>query len=194
MPQTHEADTLDPRVARSRAAVLDATVALLAEQGWSATTVGAVSERSGVAKTTIYRHWPNRAGLILDAVDSLSATPEFDAAGDLYADLVTMACSLADALEQAQWSRVLPSLVDAAERDPQVAKLAAAIGEERRIPLRDRLQRAVDARDLPPDTDVELMAHLIGDPLFFRRLMSRERATTRFIEALVDRALRAFGR
>lgn len=184
----------DPRVARSRAAVLDATVELLADHGWSGTTVEAVSERSGVAKTTIYRHWPHRADLILDAFNSLVAKPAFDATGDLYADLVTMLCSLADALEQSEWSRVLPALVEGAERDPELARLAAVMGRERRAGLTGRLRDAVDAGDLPAETDVELMAHMLADPLFFRRLLWRERTTTRFIEALVDRVLRAFGR
>lgn len=187
-------EAVDPRVVRSRAAVLTATVTLLGEQGWTGTTVEAISERSGVAKTTIYRHWDSRAELILDAFNSLFTTQEFDATGDLYADLVTMLCRLADALEQAEWSRVLPALVEAAERDPALGHLATDMCCQRRQGLIGRLQQAVEAGDLAPDTDVELMGHLLADPLFFRRLLSRERTTTRFIEALVDRVLRAFGR
>ena len=64
----------DPRVARSRAAVLAATVDLLGELGHAGTTVEAIAERSGVAKTTIYRHWPSRAPLLIDAFHSSGAT------------------------------------------------------------------------------------------------------------------------
>ena len=184
---------VDPRVARSRTAVLDATVKLLADHGWSGTTVEAVSERSGVAKPTIYRHWPRRADLLLEAFNSTVATPEFEASADLYADVVTMMCSLADALEHSEWSRVLPALVEGAERDPELARLAATLGRRRRATLLGRLQSAVNAADLPPDTNIELMAHMLADPLFFRRLVWRERTTTRFIECLVDHVLRAFG-
>ena len=184
---------LDPRVTRSRAAVLDATASLLAEQGWSGTTIEAIAERSGVAKTTIYRHWPHRAGLILEAFASLGAVHEVAESGHLYADLVTMMCSLADDLDQSRWSRVLPALVEGAERDPELARLAATLGRERRRGLVHCLEAAVERGALPGDADVELMAHMLVDPLFFRRLVWRERTTTRFIESLVDHVLRAFG-
>lgn len=184
---------LDPRVARSRAAVLDATLDLLAERGWSGTTVAGVSDRSGVAKTTIYRHWPSLTALILDAFGSLPRPATTEPSRDLYADLVTMLCALADELEQARWSRCLPALVEAAEREPQVAALAREVEREHRRPLVERLAVAAAAGDLAGETDVEQMAHMLADPLFYRRLLTRERTPTRFIEALVDRALRAFG-
>lgn len=191
-PSSPEPPT-DPRVARSRAAVLDAALDLLAERGWSGTTVAGVSERSGVAKTTIYRHWPSLTALALEAFASLPRPARPPAGDDVYADLVTMLCGLADDLEQARWSRCLPALVEGAERDPDVAALARDLERARRSGLRDRLARAVADGDLPPATDIDQMAHMLGDPLFYRRLVTRERTPTRFIESLVDRALRAFG-
>lgn len=59
---------MDPRVARSRTAVIAATLDLLAERGITATTIEAVAERSGVAKTTIYRQWDRQPELVLDAI------------------------------------------------------------------------------------------------------------------------------
>lgn len=188
-----DAPTVDPRVARSRAAVLDATLDLLAERGWSGTTVAGVSERSGVAKTTIYRHWPTLSAVVLDAFGSLPRPAPGEPSHDLYADLVTMLCALADELEQARWSQCLPALVEAAEREPEIAALAREVEQDHRRPLVERLAAAAADRHLPHETDVELMAHMLADPLFYRRLLTRERTPTRFIEALVDRALRAFG-
>src|SRR3984885_10922662 len=57
----------DPRVVLSRERVLTATLDLLTETGLGGLTIDDVSKRSGVAKTTIYRHWPNRAALVIDA-------------------------------------------------------------------------------------------------------------------------------
>lgn len=182
----------DPRVVRSRQAVLDATVALLSDHGWSGTTIEAVAERSGVAKTTIYRHWPHRTRLILEAFESTLDDPRFEASDDLFADLVTLACSLADALEQSRWARTLPALLEGAERAPELAGLAAEVGRRQRAAFSQRLAGAVARGQLPEGTDVELMAHMLTDPLFVRRLMWRDRTPTRFIEALVDRVMRAF--
>lgn len=195
MVPTPSSDTpaVDPRVARSRAAVLDATLDLLAERGWSGTTVAGISERSGAAKTTIYRHWPTLSAVVLDAFGSLPRPAAIEPSRDLHADLVTMLCALADDLEQARWSQCLPALVEAAEREPEIAALAREVERDHRRPLVQRLTAAAADRHLPRETDVEQMAHMLADPLFYRRLLTRERTPTRFIEALVDRGLRAFG-
>ena len=66
---------MDPRVIRSRTAVIAATLDLLAERGITATTIEAVAERSGVAKTTIYRQWDGQAALVLDAIGTTVRTP-----------------------------------------------------------------------------------------------------------------------
>src|SRR6202034_3827583 len=59
---------VDPRVARTRAAVLGAAIDLLAERGYSGFSVEGVVERTGIAKTTLYRHWPTRDDLLAAAI------------------------------------------------------------------------------------------------------------------------------
>src|SRR5919198_1676494 len=58
---------VDPRVRHSKEVVMATTYELLSEEGLAGVTVDAVARRSGVAKTTIYRHWPSREALLLDA-------------------------------------------------------------------------------------------------------------------------------
>ncbi len=78
----------DPRVLISRERVLTATLDLLTETGLGELTIDDISRRSGVAKTTIYRHWPNRSALVIDAcsrmIDGAGALPD---TGTLYGDL-----------------------------------------------------------------------------------------------------------
>ena len=66
---------MDPRVIRSRTAVIAATLDLLAERGITATTIEAVAERSGVARTTIYRQWDGQPALVLDAIGTTLTIP-----------------------------------------------------------------------------------------------------------------------
>ncbi len=73
----------DPRIERTRRLVLEATLALLAESGYGAVTIEAVAARSGVAKSTIYRHWPGRVELIRDAFLELKPPHAPPAEGDV---------------------------------------------------------------------------------------------------------------
>src|SRR5262245_17254407 len=82
----------DPRVERSKQAILKATRELLAEEGGVCSlTVAAVAARSGVAKTTIYRRWRDKWELALDAV-MIDMVPRFDDpvdVGDTRKELLT---------------------------------------------------------------------------------------------------------
>ncbi len=60
----------DPRMARTRARAMEATLELAAELGLHACTFDAVSERSGIARSTLYRHWSNQSELVIDALQS----------------------------------------------------------------------------------------------------------------------------
>src|SRR4051794_38037243 len=88
----------DQRVERSRKSVLTATVQLLAEAGLGGVSVDEVSRRSRVAKTTIYRHWPSRSVLLLDACSNLGARPQAPDTGTLKGDLSALATYMAGRL------------------------------------------------------------------------------------------------
>ena len=81
---------VDPRIERSRCAVLEATVALLAESGYGAVTIEAVAARSGVAKSTIYRHWPGRVELIHDAFLELKPPVVVPSDGDVREQVIAV--------------------------------------------------------------------------------------------------------
>ena len=72
---------VDPRVTRSRTAVIAATLDLLAERGIAATTIEAVAARRDVARTTIYRQWNVQPALVLDAHATMLRTPPDPATG-----------------------------------------------------------------------------------------------------------------
>src|ERR1051326_970845 len=88
---TESAGDLDVRVRHSKEVIMATTYELLSEEGLAGVTVDAVARRSGVAKTTIYRHWPSREALLLDACAQMG--PHFDVpnAGSLSKDLHALA-------------------------------------------------------------------------------------------------------
>ena len=90
MEPTDATPDTDPRIERTRRVVLDAALALLVERGYGEVTIEAVAAESGVAKSTIYRHWPGRLELINDAFLELKPTLPVPPDGDVRERLVVV--------------------------------------------------------------------------------------------------------
>src|SRR5271166_5756374 len=89
----------DKRVQRSKNAILAVTYKLLSEEGIGGVSIDEVSRRSGVSKTTIYRHWPSRSALLLDACSKIGIRPEIPDTGSLGGDVTALAANLAHQLQ-----------------------------------------------------------------------------------------------
>ena len=180
---------VDPRVARSREAVIRAGVELISEGGLGAFSVDAVSARSGVAKTTIYRHWPGRRDLLNEVFESFDAHTPTPDTGSLRDDMLFLARELAADLAGADWPKNTAVIIGEAEHDRDLAKTHAAHVRNEMTPMRAVLERAVERGDLPPDTDVELVAEHLAGALFFRRFVLHGTSTAAEAEQIVDLAL-----
>lgn len=176
----------DKRVQRSKEAVLAATDGLLSEGGIGGVSMDEVSRRSGVSKTTIYRHWPSRSALLLDACSNLGSRPEIPDTGSLKGDIAALAAFLADQLQSARWAAVLPSIIDASERDPELAQLHAALHEGLMTPFLTICERARKTGDLAPRQKPSEVAAAIVAPFFYRRWFSREPLDDRFVKSVVE--------
>lgn len=176
----------DPRVVLSRERVLTATLDLLTEAGLGGLTIDDISKRSGVAKTTIYRHWPNRNALVIDAclrmTDGDDEPPD---TGSLKGDVTAILSSLADLLVTARWASMLPSIVDAAERDPDIAEVHSRLQRWHAAPLRAALERAALRGEISPEADLSAIAAALVGPLYFRRWFSREPINDSFVDLIV---------
>jgi AcrR family transcriptional regulator len=179
-------ESLDPRVLVSRERVLTTTLDLLTEAGLDELTIDEISRRSGVAKTTIYRHWPNRSALVIDAclrmTDGEEAPPD---TGLLEGDVREILTNIAELLATARWSSIVPSIVDAAEHDPAFADIHSQIQRRHAAPLRSALDRAVLRGDIPKEADQRAIAAALLGPLFYRRWFSREQIDTAFLEMII---------
>ena len=180
---------LDERVRRSRAAVLKVTAELMFERGFGGASVDEISRRSGVAKTTIYRHWPTRADLMRDACSMIGIPLAVPDTGSFEGDLMALMTKLAGLVRSAKWTSVLPSVIDAAERDPQIAKMYSRLQEGYSVPIQLVLERAVQKGALPKNTDVALLIAALVGPLFYRRWFSREPLTDAFAKQIVRQVI-----
>ena len=163
----------DPRIERTRRAVLDSALALLIERGYGEVTIEAVAAHSGVAKSTIYRHWPGRVELIHDAFHELKPTMPVPTEGCVRERLVAVLENLARNVAASQWSACLPALIDAAERDPAARELNSRLAQTGRAVDRRAARRGGHAAvSCPPTSIPSLMAEALAGPIVLRRLMS----------------------
>ncbi|HWH15777.1 MAG TPA: TetR/AcrR family transcriptional regulator, partial [Miltoncostaeaceae bacterium] len=180
----------DPRLERSRAAVLAATVEILCDDGLPAVTVEAVAARAGVAKTTVYRQWDGRAHLVVDALRSTACTVAPPDSGAVREDLIGLLAGLAHALDTAPWARALAGVAESARHDPALASLHRTFAADCRGPVLEVLTRARSRGEVRPDADLTIAASALAGPLFYRRLVSLEPLDAPgLVEAIVDTVL-----
>src|SRR5262245_10460543 len=167
------------------------TYELLSEAGLAGVTVDAVARRSGVAKTTIYRHWPSREALLLDACAQMG--PHFDIPdeGSFSNDVRALAQRVFEQLLSGPYAAILLSLMDAAERNPDLAALLAAAQAKLVEAVRTVLTRARARGELRHLPDASNLAALIVGPLLYRRLFSREPLSEGFFRLIVESVVRA---
>jgi AcrR family transcriptional regulator len=169
------ARAVDPRVERSRQAILRAALEELGEAGYGAFAIESVAARAGVGKSTIYRHWRDRVSLIEDAFHTMheQAAPDL-ASGSALERLERVLRHVAEVAANPPFSTCIPALIDAAERDPRLRAFHHAFQAEARRPTVALIQEAIDGRELPRHVDAELAAASLLGAIFFRRLMTPE--------------------
>ncbi|WP_404608302.1 TetR/AcrR family transcriptional regulator [Caballeronia udeis] len=181
---------VNEKVRRSRMTVLAATAELLFERGFAGASVDEISRRSGVAKTTIYRHWPTRVDLLRDACSTIGTPQKVPDTGSFQTDMTALMTDLAQLLRTARWTSVLPSIIDAAERDPDIADMYSKLQHGYSAPFETVILRAITRGELPDDTDVAMLIAALTGPLFYRRWFSRDPLTDAFAKQIVQRVIR----
>ncbi len=177
-----------PRSEEAHKAILDATLELLVEVGFSALTVEGVATRAGVGKATIYRRWPSKLPLVIEAFSQLPQLEEVDT-GNLVDDLKKMLRSYLQLFYTTPLAAVLPSLAGERAHDPQLSERFDPVIRGRRQPLVRALERAVDRGELSPDLDLDLAADLIVGPIAVRLFFTGGKVSPRMVGPMVDLAL-----
>ncbi len=176
---------LDPRVAYTRSVVLDATVSILAEQGFERLTVEAVADRSGVARSTIYRNWPDRKDLLTDGFEQMCSFDEVPDLGSMEAELRFVAEQLQHSLNNDEWAQALPSLVGAAHHDDGLTEAQRLFAERRQEITGKIFNRAAARGEISEGHDPGHLAELFAAGFFFRFLMTRVPIDDAFVDAQV---------
>lgn len=188
---------MDQRIRKTAAKAGQASLEVLADGGFAAFTMEAVAERSGIAKSTLYRHWPNRIALLADALEALNTQPGQGGAvgeGAVRGRVIELLTHLVEVMARSPIGRVIPALIEAAEHHPEVADFLHAYSAARRATLVSLLRRGIELGEIGPGLDPELAALALSGPIFYCRLMSPMPFPPARIPALVDLVLREAGR
>ncbi len=173
---TARSGRVDPRPAQTRDLVLQADRMIIAADGQAAVTPTRLVEYSGVARSTIYRYWPDAASVIADAIEQENELLPFQPTGDVETDLRDFLSHLVELLESPT-AAIIVAQADVAEREEQAARALANNGNHRR----EQLRKLLDDRS---DDFVSIHARIIG-PLFMQRFFNRLPITAELIESIV---------
>ncbi len=162
----------------------------LGAAGYGAFAIESVATRAGVAKSTIYRHWPDKLALIADALETFHKQAVPDIQGVSPRERVQLLVHhVAQVLVDSTFSACIPALIEGAERDPRVREFHHRYSADRRQSLIDVIAEGVAAGDFPARLDPELAALALLGPIFYSRLMSGRSFDPERARDLVDLVL-----
>ncbi len=199
MTATHEPATVPPggrprsgrpRSEEARRAVLEAAADLLVEGGLARATIEAIAARAGVSKVTIYKWWPSRGSVAIDAYfHRYRATAEFEDTGELATDLTGQIRLLVDAF-RGRAGQIMAELIGQAQTDPALADILRSHWiDPRRAASTEVLRRAVDRGEIRPDVDIPVVLDQLYGPIYYRLLVHHEPLDDGLADVLVSTTL-----
>jgi AcrR family transcriptional regulator len=181
-----------PRNARTDEAILEALIALLSG-GLSvdAISIEAVAAKAGVGKATIYRRWPNKEALLIDAVATMKGPlpePLGESARD---DLIMLVAGMRNHRSE-KYGKATACLLPELVRSPEMHHVYQGIVEPRRNIMRQVLRRGIETGELRADLDIELTLLMLSGPALAQNMLrwNPQVPDNGFAEALVDAVLR----
>ena len=175
-----------PRDARADTAIIQAAAELLTKDGFAKVTVDAVAAQAGVGKATIYRRWPSKEALLLEAGGTLVTTPVVPDTGEVRTDLLELLGQFREVLHHTGAGALLPDLVAEAGRNPEMAGLMADYVFQRAEPLHEVLGRAVDRGEVRGDIDVVVVGDALAGALLQRHLVTHLPIDDHVLATIVD--------
>jgi len=192
------------RSERSHRAILDAALELVAEVGYPKLTIEAIAARAGVGKQTIYRWWPSRGAVLLDAFVALGERAAREAGepgdgdpyafpdtGDLAADLKLVLRATVDELRSPTYDLPYRALAAEGIVNPEIAAEFVSRVMEPSVQLYvERLRAAQRAGQVAADLDPRIALELVTGPVTARWLLRTLPLSHAYADAVVDMALR----
>ena len=168
-------------------AILLATRELLAERGFDGMTMDAVADRAGAGKATVYRRWPSKVQLTIDAMLCAPGTPmsadDVPDTGSLRSDLLAVRFGR----KRSDDSELMSGVISAVKENPAVAAAFQQQFVRSRVSLmRGLLERAQARGELRDDIDLEMVAAVAPAMIAYRKMVAGHRIDDEFVEQMID--------
>ncbi len=163
-----------PRSERAHEAILDATLDLLVEEGFTRMSVEAVATRAGVGKATIYRRWSSKADLVAEAVACIKHHELHDVdSGNVREDLIQLGMQASRTKDTAEVTELMIKLMSARARHPEMQEaFLRHVIEPRRGMVAGALRRGMARGEIRGDIDVELAMDVLMGLVSYRSMVS----------------------
>ncbi len=175
-----------PRDELARKRILDAALEMLEEFGFASTTADGIAERAGASKATVYRWWPNKAAVLIEALaDVVSHELPFPDNGDLHEDVRLHLRNFLQLLTGPR-GRIFKAFIVAAQNNPEVAEIFETLWRgPRGASAKTGLERH-RRTTLREDADLDVVVDVMYGPLYYLLLVRREALTADYVDALAD--------
>jgi AcrR family transcriptional regulator len=176
-----------PRSTQSHQAILQATLELLAEVGFEAMSIEAISARAGVGKTTIYRRYTSKEELIADAIESIREEIVLPDLGTLQGDIEAIIENAAQIVLTPIGRQTVATIVSSAASNPQFAQIYwVKYLEPRRADFAIVLARAQARNEISPDVDSDLIFDLMSGIMLYALIFQPTSDWTSYIRSALD--------
>ena len=178
----------DPRLTATRDQALNAAQSILQDEGVLAVTHASVSARTGISRSTLYRHWPDIGQMRNDAFKRAATPPRMapQTDGPLRADLTWLLGILVNALNQTPWGQIAPQVIAAAATDQEARAVINDFMTERRASVRAIFAAAEARGEVPPGAPVEYLVQMAIAVPYFRKLIAGLPIDHEWLETHVD--------
>jgi AcrR family transcriptional regulator len=182
-----------PRDETRDAAILEATVGVLKDVGYDRLTIDAVAAKAKASKATVYRRWPNKAALVVEAINTLKPAMApgeerpclFADTGSLRSDLLNGLQKIANKLSTDE-GKLMAAVMTAAVRDPELATAMRGNHEDKRRSCQTVVDRAVTRGELTSADGAETLAEVMPALMYNRLLIVGEPFDKKFLTRVVD--------
>jgi AcrR family transcriptional regulator len=179
-----------PRSEQADRAIIDAALCVFAEHGVEGLCIEKVAAKAGVGKATIYRRWPGKEDLLLDALAALK-TPLPEPHGDsVREDLITLMQTMASDYADPRRAREFALLLGEGAKYPRLmAKYTETVIEPRREVIRSVLRRGIGSGELRPGVDVDVALFMLTGAVIARGKDQPEAISASYAQRVVDELL-----
>ena len=176
-----------PRDPERDQAIVEATLELLAEEGYARLSIEAVAQRAGVGKPTLYRRWDSKAQLVVAALHAAQVEPRVPAGAPVRERLVALLEDMVANWRRKRTRLLMAGLIGELPRDPELATaLREAFVSKRRRVLFRIFDDAIAAGELPADLDHDLAADMLAAPIMLRALVMGSALPASLAPTVVD--------